>query len=362
MQEHPASASLLVGGIVGHCLDALGIALPSVFVHFAAQDNPVFLHPFAGVDDVGCLASGDVVQDASSGEHDERVVHLLAGQSRAYGQGVLADVGIVGEQPRVRAQDDIDELLGVGIILLQAIELVPMEGEDETRSIVLLVGIFQVACPRQDFQGTVRLHGEVLEVTAELIEVESEGASQAVAHSHLEIIVDVLVHIAYVVLLGEGVADSLVEGGLVALAEEQHGEGLLSVASGTSCLLEVSLGRVGHIHMDHDAHVGFVDAHAEGIGGHHHPMLVLYPALLSLVLHVVVQSGMIEGGSDSLLGEQLGHLAGASAVAGIDDGRAFCLPQDVQKFFLLVLRRTDDVGQVLPFEAHLVSSAVFLES
>ena len=57
--------------------------------------------------------------------------------------------------------------------------------------------------------------------------------------------------------------------------------------------------------MDHKADVGFVNAHAKGVGGHHHPGLVVDEALLALAALLVLHPGVIPGGGDAL-GQQGG--------------------------------------------------------
>lgn len=62
--------------------------------------------------------------------------------------------------------------------------------------------------------------------------------------------------------------------------------------------------------MDYQADIRFVDAHTESIGGNHDPMLSGQPALLSGILGLVAQSGMIESSGNFLLVEPLGYFFG----------------------------------------------------
>ena len=104
--------------------------------------------------------------------------------------------------------------------------------------------------------------------------------------------------------------------------------------------------------MDHHPHIGLVDTHTEGVGGHHHPYLVFLPVALSLVLHSGIEAGVIEGGADACLIKQLCHFLGATTTAGIDDGAAFHAIKDMDELFALVGGLTDDIRQVLALEAH----------
>ena len=66
----------------------------------------------------------------------------------------------------------------------------------------------------------------------------------------------------------------------VARGVQQHAPGRRAVPPGAARLLVVALEVAGHIVVDHHPHVGLVDAHAEGVGGHHH----LHPVVEELFL------------------------------------------------------------------------------
>ena len=161
-----------------------------------------------------------------------------------------------------------------------------------------------------------------------------------------------VVDLSDVVFLGECVADTLQQLALVALVVEQHGVRLVAVAAGTPSLLEIGFDRVGTVDVDHHADVGLVDAHAEGVGRHHHAYLVLLPRLLALVLVGGVEAGMVEGGADAGSVEQVRYLLGTAAAAHVDDGRSFHIIQYMQQLVALVGGRADDVGQVAALERH----------
>ena len=81
----------------------------------------------------------------------------------------------------------------------------------------MFVGILQISGTGKYLQCAVYLYGEMLEVTAELIDVERFGAAQSVAHRHLVVVVYLLVNLAYVVFFGEGVCHSFAHYALVGL-------------------------------------------------------------------------------------------------------------------------------------------------
>ena len=161
-----------------------------------------------------------------------------------------------------------------------------------------------------------------------------------------------LIDLSDVVFLREGVGNALLELALVCIVVEQYGIGFPAVAPSTSCFLEVGLDAVRTVDVDHEAHIGFVDAHAEGISGHHHAYFVLLPPSLALILDGTVESCVVEGGRDACLREQFGIFLRASSAACIDDGRTLDTLKDMNQLFALVGCVAHHVGKVLPLETH----------
>ena len=162
-----------------------------------------------------------------------------------------------------------------------------------------------------------------------------------------------LVHLTDIVFAGEGISDTLLEFALVCSVIQEHGIGPASVAPSTASLLEICLDTVWTVDVYHQSHVGLVDAHAEGIGGYHHPYPAFLPSLLSLILHAGVKTCMVEGGGDACLVEQFRHIFRALTAAGVDNGRARHAVQDMKELLALVCGIPHDVDEVLPLEAHL---------
>ena len=102
-----------------------------------------------------------------------------------------------------------------------------------------------------------------------------------------------------------GVGDEVLGGLHVPGGVEQDAAGGTAVAPRPARLLVVAFQVLGHVVVDHKADVGFVDAHAEGVGGHHDPGLVVNKALLAPAALAVLHSGVIPGGGDAL-GQQGG--------------------------------------------------------
>src|SRR5690606_33037244 len=68
----------------------------------------------------------------------------------------------------------------------------------------------------------------------------------------------------------------------VAMVVKQGAPGVGAVAPGASGLLVVRLQAARHLGMHDEADVRLVDAHAEGVGGHHDARIAAHEALLTL--------------------------------------------------------------------------------
>lgn len=104
--------------------------------------------------------------------------------------------------------------------------------------------------------------------------------------------------------------------------------------------------------MRHDAYVRLVDTHAKRIGSYHDTYPVMLPVTLPLVLYRMLQSCMIEGGTESCLRQQLRYLTGMPATADIDDGSTFLTIQQLYQLRPFVHGMTHEVGEVLTLEGH----------
>ena len=87
---------------------------------------------------------------------------------------------------------------------------------------------------------------------------------------------------------------------------QQVAAGRVAIAAGAASLLVVGLDALGHVVVDHVAHVGLVDAHAKGVGGNHHLDIVVDKSALALAAGVVAHAGMVAANTNA---------AGASASA-----------------------------------------------
>ena len=74
----------------------------------------------------------NVVDDTALAQHHQQVVNLLPGQSRTYRQSLLADVGIVCKDTRVRSQNHLYQFLCGFPHLAEFIQLIPADREDDS--------------------------------------------------------------------------------------------------------------------------------------------------------------------------------------------------------------------------------------
>jgi hypothetical protein len=103
--------------------------------------------------------------------------------------------------------------------------------------------------------------------------------------------------------------------------------------------------------VGHETHIGLVDAHAEGDGGHHHHTLVAQEAVLVVLAHPGVEPGVVGQGVHAVLAQGLGdllhplarlaiHHTGVTLVFALDE------PQQLGRGVLLLDDGVADVGPV----------------
>ena len=105
--------------------------------------------------------------------------------------------------------------------------------------------------------------------------------------------------------------------------------------------------------MHHKAHIGFVDAHAERVGGDHHAGFPFHPALLLAVALPGLQTGMVIVGGNAVISQKLSGFRRALAVAHIHDARARITVHDSQHPALLILLIHHKIGEIGTLETLL---------
>ena len=83
----------------------------------------------------------------------------------------------------------------------------------------------------------------------------------------------------------------------VVVAVEHQAVALQAVAAATAGFLVVALDGLGRVVVNHEAHVGLVDAHAEGDGGHNHVALLVEERVLVVDAGVLVEAGVVGAGA-----------------------------------------------------------------
>ena len=136
------------------------------------------------------------------------------------------------------------------------------------------------------------------------------------------------------------------------------GLGRLAIAAGAAGLLEVAFDALGHVEVRDEAHVGLVDAHAEGDRGHHHERAAAVLAAAqegSLVAGAQrgLHAGVIRQRGHAVLVQEGRHLLDRIAGQAVDDaGLARMLVADEAQQLLARLALLDDpVADVGPVEA-----------
>ena len=86
--------------------------------------------------------------------------------------------------------------------------------------------------------------------------------------------------------------------------------GRVAVTAGATRLLVIGLDALGHVVVDHIAHVRLVDTHTKGVGGNHHLDIVIDKGTLTLAAGVVAHAGVITAHANAAGAQRLGKLRG----------------------------------------------------
>ena len=112
--------------------------------------------------------------------------------------------------------------------------------------------------------------------------------------------------------------------------------------------------------MGHKAHVGFVDAHAEGNGGDHDQAFLVEEALLVIGAQVAGQAGVIRQGGEALRTEERRHLVDLFARQAINDaGIAAAFGEKTQQLLARLLFGHDPIEDVRAVETGEKTLGVF---
>ena len=194
-----------------------------------------------------------------------------------------------------------------------------------------------------------RYRAVVIEL-CKLERVEIEAAALALANGQLAVVAKVVVHAFYLVDGREGLNRALLKFPLVRLVVEHYGKSLFLVASGASGLLKVGFERVGQVNVDDKPHIGLVDAHSEGVGGHNHACGAAFPGVLLGVALLGCEPGVVVVGADVVLHQKISNLLGFSPAAHIHNARSRNVVDDAQHIPQLVVNLAHKVDEVFALE------------
>ncbi len=153
-------------------------------------------------------------------------------------------------------------------------------------------------------------------------------------------------------LVFAGIVDEEFRRADVAGREQQNAVGGAAIPTGTAGLLVVALQVLGHVIVNHKGDVGLVDAHAEGVGGHHDGFPVVGEILLILPPLLIVQARVVAGGGEAVVAEGLADPFHVGPGGAVDDAAAApALPQQLQQAPGLFLRALHVEKEVFPVEA-----------
>ena len=96
---------------------------------------------------------------------------------------------------------------------------------------------------------------------------------------------------------------------------ERHTEAFTTVTAGTPGLLIIAFERLGHVIVNHKPHIGLVDAHAKGYGGHNHVDLFKQKRILVGTAGSRIHAGMIGQRLDVVDPEHLGQFLDSLAAS-----------------------------------------------
>ena len=204
-EQHPASAHILRNDIFFHRLDASFIPSFTLFVDSRGDVHKTKFLPFARIYNIRSLFVRNIIHDATFGKRDQYVINLFTGQSGTYGQGGFADIGIIGKHSGVRTENHLYQSFRFRSHFPQFVQFVPANRKKDAWGVVLFVRIFQITGLSQYLQRTVYRNREVFELPAKLFQVKFTYTLETVAHCHLIVILQMLVHIEDIFFIGKSI-------------------------------------------------------------------------------------------------------------------------------------------------------------
>ena len=340
--QQPARAALvLLGNVFRHGLRALlGVALQELVLgHLEVE---VARHQAAVVQgDHVAAVGGDVFDHVLQREAVEQLVQPGDVDSDGGAERLLVDRHGVAEYARVAAHQELQDRGHAGVGQADVVELVAAREYAHAGVDRHVLRPADVPRRLEVAQRAAGLGGVEREVRGEFLQTELQLRALAGVVDYLMEDVQLLVDVLDVLRRREGEAEHLAHAPQVGLVPQQHRVGALPVAAGAPRLLEIRLRAVGRREVHHEAHVGLVDAHSEGVGTHHHANLTALPGILPLGAQRGAEAGMVERRAHSPGLQHGGGLLALAAVAHVDDAGAGHAAADVQQLAGLVFAAAD---------------------
>ena len=199
------------------------------------------------------------------------------------------------------------------------------------------------------FQAVVAVAAGLRVVLAESREQRLPPAAGGLAEAQQHVELAALEPAAF--FAGLGLFDHLPQQHHVAQAVAEPGLGRVAVAAGAAGFLVIAFQRLGQVQVRHEAHVGFVDAHAEGDGGHHHHAFLAQEAALVFRADAGVEAGVVGQGMHALLAQPGRGFFDLAARQAIDDARlAAPRRQEIEQLASRVVLQRHPVADVRPVE------------
>ena len=141
----------------------------------------------------------------------------------------------------------------------------------------------------------------------------------------------------------------------VLVAVEGDADALATVTAGTACLLIIPFERLRDIVVDDEAHIGFVDTHAKGYGGHDDIDFLHEEVILGLRTRLRVETGVVALRLDVVGAKHLGQVFHLLSRQAVDDAAlARMLFDEAHDVLINVLRlRPHFIVEVRPVERRL---------
>ena len=145
------------------------------------------------------------------------------------------------------------------------------------------VGQHHQALALKEAEGSVDLAHRESVCVAELLEVEIESTVGTTANRDTAVVAQCAVNIADIIHRRIVGLQRTVHTLPSVRTPKQKSLCRITVAARPTGFLKIGFQRIGHIHVNDKAHIGLVDAHAEGVGGNHHAAFAFHPPLLTAV-------------------------------------------------------------------------------